>query len=147
MINLRLFFILFSFMAISPSNGQDFSSHRWEDRLVIIRTSNSENSLFKKQLEELKNDSEGLKERKIVLYQAVAENYKRGTEEENTWKKIDKENELLNQPSAEFEILLIGLDGRIKIRKKELLTLEELYGTIDQMPMRMSEIRRKKKDN
>lgn len=134
-------------MAISPSNGQDFSLHQWKDRLVVIRTSNPSSYLFKEQLKELGNNPEGLRERKIVIYQSVAGKYKIGLGESKEWKKAGEDLEKLQGPTFEFEVILMGLDGGVKLRTKELLSLESLFRTIDQMPMRMSEIQRKKEDN
>lgn len=39
-----------------------------------------------------------------------------------------------------FEIILIGLDGGIKIQQTKILTKEHLFNTIDAMPMRKNEM-------
>ena len=39
-----------------------------------------------------------------------------------------------------FEVVLLGLDGGIKLQQGELLQLERLYAIIDAMPMRRREI-------
>lgn len=41
-----------------------------------------------------------------------------------------------------FEVLLIGLDGGVKLRQAEVLSNEKLFGRIDQMPMRRRELQR-----
>lgn len=41
----------------------------------------------------------------------------------------------------EFEVILIGLDGSIKLRQMEVLSKEDLIAIIDAMPMRKSEIK------
>mgnify|MGYP000892552319 CR=1 FL=1 len=46
----------------------------------------------------------------------------------------DKEN---------FEVILIGLDGGIKLRQTEVLTKEDLFNIVYAMPMRRSELSRK----
>ena len=40
-----------------------------------------------------------------------------------------------------FEIILIGLDGRIKRQQTEILTEEDLFKIIDTMPMRKNEMK------
>jgi hypothetical protein len=42
-----------------------------------------------------------------------------------------------------FKVVLIGLDGGIKLQKNGQLTPEELFGTIDSMPMRRAEMNKK----
>lgn len=43
--------------------------------------------------------------------------------------------------SNDFEIILIGLDGRIKLRQSQFLLDEDLLRIIDAMPMRRNEIK------
>ena len=40
-----------------------------------------------------------------------------------------------------FAVILIGKDGGVKLRKTEPVKRQELYGLIDQMPMRIREAR------
>jgi hypothetical protein len=40
---------------------------------------------------------------------------------------------------AEFKAVLIGKDGGIKLASAEVIADEQLFGLIDQMPMRRSE--------
>jgi len=145
MILLRLFFIAFLFMSISPSYAQDLSSHQWKDRLVIIQSNDSSNSLFKSQIEELKTHQEGLKNRRVVVYQSIPKKYKKGLGDDVKWEESGGIFKTLMESDSEFEIILIGLDGGIKLRKNELIKYEELFGVIDQMPMRKSEIKRRNK--
>lgn len=131
-------------MIISPSNAQSLSSHQWKDRLVVIYSDDPTNSTFQNQLNELKKESEGIRDRKIVIYQSINGKVKKGLVENKNWDNPEIEFKKLNHSSSKFEVLLIGLDGGVKLRKTDLLTTEELFGTIDQMPMRISEMRRKK---
>lgn len=41
----------------------------------------------------------------------------------------------------DFAALLIGRDGGVKLRSKEPITAKELFGRIDEMPMRRREMR------
>ena len=41
----------------------------------------------------------------------------------------------------EFAVVLVGKDGGEKLRKNDLLTMRELFATIDAMPMRQREMR------
>lgn len=121
-------------------SGQDFSKHKWENRLVVIFTQDNDNSLFQKQLKELIENEEGLLERKILVYNVLPERYKIGLQKEIKWEK--NTNYILRD--VPFEISLIGLDGGIKLSQMEILTAEKLFGIIDQMPMRRIEIEKNK---
>ena len=40
-----------------------------------------------------------------------------------------------------FEVVLIGLDGGIKLRQTKLVSLDKLFTLIDGMPMRRNELK------
>jgi hypothetical protein len=129
-------------MSIAKGNAQDLSSHQWNDRLVLIQAKDETNQALKNQISELKKHTEGLEDRRIVVYQLIPGKYKRGLGDDAKWEVSDGISKKLKQSDTEFEIVLIGLDGGIKLRRNELLTCEELFRTIDQMPMRRSELKK-----
>ncbi len=114
---------------------QQIEKHTWKERVLIILTHNKENAIYKQQLAAFNSDTEGIKERKLVVYSVTPAAYATGTFDllwtVNTtfYKRYKKTND-------NYEILLIGLDGGIKLRNTTLLTLKDLYGIIDAMPMR-----------
>jgi hypothetical protein len=68
--------------------------------------------------------------------------YKTGLDGTNKKKSGRLYNEYKKTDSG-FEVILLGLDGGIKLQQNELLNLEKLYATIDVMPMRRRELERK----
>jgi hypothetical protein len=46
---------------------------------------------------------------------------------------------------TDFEAILIGIDGTVKLRRKRAIEIEELFELIDSMPMRKEEIQRQKR--
>ncbi|NNK75467.1 MAG: DUF4174 domain-containing protein, partial [Maribacter sp.] len=51
--------------------------------------------------------------------------------------KVSKEiNEKILNENQNFELVLIGLDGIIKLKRNEILTTDDLFSIIDSMPMR-----------
>lgn len=127
----------------SATHAQNLSKHKWKDRLVVILAADTSLPMLDKQMEELRGHSEGLAERKCEIYRATHSAWSTGLEELENWKDSGKLYEDFKETGADFEVLLIGLDGGIKLRQTELLTCEALFGRIDQMPMRKSELRRK----
>ncbi len=107
--------------------SQTLEEYRWKNRVVLT----NDTSLWKQQQQEFYKDTVGLNERKIVLL-------------------LFSQNEVRDDNSlgslrfrSSSELLLIGLDGNVKVRKRELFTLKELFSIIDSMPMRATEIRKK----
>ncbi len=97
-------------------------------RQLLLFADGKSNTKLQQQLKYLRQDTKGLKERDIE----VKVYYK------------DKEPEAFSKRKikAAFTALLVGKDGGDKLTSTEPLTLQKLYGTIDAMPMRRSEIKR-----
>jgi hypothetical protein len=46
----------------------------------------------------------------------------------------------LKENKSGFQVLLIGLDGGVKMDQSEIISCKKLFGTIDSMPMRKAEM-------
>lgn len=135
--------LLLTFFSMDMS-GQDIANHRWKNRLLLVVSKEYSNESLKQQLTVLNNCKQGLTERKLLTYQILPDKYKVSTSYNNKrpWQSSSVLYEQFSGADSPFEIILIGLDGGIKLRKKGLLTCEELWSVIDKMPMRQAEIRR-----
>lgn len=123
--------------------AQDLSKHNWQNRLIVILTNDEQNEIYKNQVAAFKDEKEGFVERKLVVYHATPSEYKTGFDNPN-WKKSTVLYERFKKSDSDFEVLLLGLDGGVKLRQSSLLTVQKLYSTIDVMPMRRQEIESKK---
>ena len=127
--------------------SQSLSSYQWKNRLVLIQTTNPQNQLFKTQIQELEDHLKGLEERRIIVFKFTPDSFQKGFEQDAPWENLNSSLKKDLRNSSEFEIILIGLDGGVKLRKNEFLSTDQLFRLIDQMPMRQSEIRKKKDDD
>lgn len=127
-----------------PVVAQQLDTHRWQDRLVLVYTADPSAELYRKQVDLLKKDREGLEDRKLVIYHFTPEEVKKGLSS-GEWEKRNGSAAKFFETQGNFEVLLLGLDGRVKLRLGSLLTREKLYSTIDAMPMRQSELRNRGK--
>lgn len=78
-----------------------------------------------------------------MVYHITPEKFKAGLQGEK-WQKTETEYARYKKTSSQPEIILIGLDGGVKLRAEEFLSNQKLFETIDSMPMRMQEMRRQK---
>ena len=120
--------------------SQDISSHKWQDRVLIIFAEEEGGHLLKKQMEMLQSDEEGLEDRKLVIYSVNGSAYRKGIQSDQWISGSDTFRKFIDA-GDKFKVILIGLDGGIKIRQNEVLTLDKLFSTIDAMPMRRNELR------
>lgn len=127
------------------SNAQDLNALKWKNRILIVKATKNNDLKFEKQLTEFKSQDNTLKERKLVLY--TMNNQKLTiidytTDTKDTSKRLSDDMMItIFSAKNEFEVILIGLDGSIKLRQTEVLSKEDLIAIIDAMPMRKSEMK------
>jgi hypothetical protein len=137
---LALTSLLFSWTVIS---AQSFTEHRWQDRLILILAKPPRQVDLDQQLALLTAAEAGLRERRLFIYQITPGAWRRAFPEADVWQSApDDPYAVLKVDSGAFEVLLIGLDGRVKLRRTSLVTVETLFEYIDQMPMRRAEMRK-----
>jgi hypothetical protein len=124
----------------STISAQDLSEHLWKDRVLLVYTEDQASESFMKQLEELKSDMKGLDDRKLVLYSITPTHFRKGWEN-GKWEARNGSPDNFREAEGNFEIVLLGLDGRVKLRQDQLLNRDSLYNTIDRMPMRQRELK------
>lgn len=125
------------------SISQDLTEHQWKDRLILILTPDTTKSLYKKQLKELYSDPEGLEDRRLVIYKVLPNEFLRDDRPDESWQESEALYQEYKRDEGEFEILLIGLDGGVKLRQNTFISKEKLFARIDQMPMRQRELRQR----
>ena len=136
--SLFLIFMLTSCMGAT----QDLSSHRWENRLLLILVENADHPVYQDQIMELTRDMAGVEDRRLIVYTIKPNEFATGLKK-SAWIPSDDLYTNYKQLEGEFEIILIGLDGGIKLRQAELLKNEKLFAFIDAMPMRRNELRKR----
>lgn len=136
--------LLFGLLNIPLVHSQDFLNHQWEKRVLLINVDCLSNDAYEKQLLDLKENEEGLLERKLVVYQIRKNEYKKGLVKDDEWLQVKGTALQALQEKLEFGVTLIGLDGWIKLQQSLLLS-DELFSVIDAMPMRVQELRNFKK--
>jgi hypothetical protein len=132
---------------MTQSKAQDLKNHRWEDRILIIKTIDPADEQFLAQLAEIKDQNDEMIERKLVVYTILGDvftlaEYQKSKNQFTTGKVSGRLAKILNDNEL-FEVILIGLDGGIKLQQTKVLTKKELFDKIDSMPMRSSELRNK----
>lgn len=124
-----------------PGPALGLSRHLWNDRVLLIFSEDDKSDNYIAQLNTLLNNKKDMAERKLVYYTISRSYYKYlnnpAIESDQPWKKYRKSDTL-------FSVQLIGLDGGMKVHRNSVIMADELFAIIDGMPMRRSELRRKK---
>lgn len=139
--------VILVFLIMSGDNmlhAQLFSPHTWEDRLILLHAGHQGVGEMEAALDLLKEKQAEVIDRDLKVYQFGSE------------KGFSPDGSVLSKEQVEwfkgryqpdkngFTWILIGKDGGEKDRGKEVESLNRIFGLIDQMPMRRSEMRRNK---
>ena len=127
--------------------GQNLEIHKWKHRIVIIKASEIDSNTSQKQLQEFRNSTRELIDRKIVMYKITGDKFQYIDYSNSKLNHSGKISETLTKrvlnKNIKFEVLLIGLDGGIKLQQKKVLIKEKLFEIIDSMPMRQAELKKR----
>jgi hypothetical protein len=119
-----IFFTVCTFLSIAQKSKY---------RRILIFAPDTTNALLKHQNQIFQNEVSACKERDIII-----ENYSIKTEKKYYFDKYQVS-------IRDFTVLLIGKDGFVKFRSKEVVEAKRFYALIDAMPMRKDELRKNKK--
>lgn len=124
-------------IALALAGGVDGSAapdplaaHRGASRILVVAAPSAQDPALAAQREALASARSGLKERDLVVIEAV------GASDEAASLR-----QQLGVPDRAFRAVLIGKDGGVKLSAGEPLAPQRLFATIDAMPMRRDEVR------
>ena len=142
-----MFLIILGGLSFVNVKAQNLEKHSWKNRILLVKASDTTSEIYQEQIKEFENAPEEMRVRKFVLYKMVGETYDMVNFEEPALNDSGKVNgkpigKSLND-KENFEVILIGLDGGIKLQQTKLLTKEALFNIVDAMPMRRSELNKK----
>jgi hypothetical protein len=120
-------------------HGQYFEDYTWKNRLILILSNNPNSDVLNDQLRILKSDKLGLTERKLKIFRIHPYDIDSLEKQEDVIVSERIYNHFIDKNET-FQIILIGLDGGVKLRQNKILSRQELYTLIDSMPMRQAEM-------
>lgn len=121
------------------SFSQDLEKHQWKNRVLLVFTEDKNADDYKYQMKVLSEDRKGLNLRKLVVYRFTKHEFT--TDFNEIWFSSNSIFKKYVHNKEKFKILLMGLDGGIKLEQNKVLSLEKLFTIIDGMPMRRSELK------
>lgn len=120
--------------------GQNLDEYRWEQRLIVLFYGEDQEELVLRQLAEFKKNADGLEDRRLLVVHVKNGKYQTGLSCEEDWSIVSDER-LQRIPRRRFQVVLIGLDGGVKLEQADFLSCLDLFSIIDRMPMRRQELK------
>jgi hypothetical protein len=139
---LLLFTVTVFSMSCSQAQIKDLSDFQWENRLLIIYTISNSPSTLENQLVQIKKATKDFAARDLKVIILQIEKVKIWNSLASHQLTYDQITEDLNiSADQSYQNLLIGKDGGVKLRQASPISNQELFNTIDAMPMRQREMR------
>lgn len=138
---MKIFISICIFLCMVEFHSQEIEKHQWENRVLLIFTSDKNGDDYKNQLQKLLENKEDLEERKIIIYKFTENEF--STNFNKTWSLSNSLLKKFVNNKDNFKVFLIGLDGGIKLEQNTILSPEKLFTIIDGMPMRKRELKNK----
>ncbi|MGM0580857.1 MAG: DUF4174 domain-containing protein [Bacteroidota bacterium] len=129
-------------MSCAQAQITSLDDFHWKNRLLIIYADDQKSSQLEEQLAKISQNDEGYNERDlkvIILKDQKVEIWNSGENHQLEFSEIIKELNI--DEDRNYQNLLIGKDGGVKLRNNPPISNEKLFKTIDAMPMRQREMR------
>lgn len=120
----------------------NLNDYRWQNRILLIYAEHPSDLVYSEQISHFAEHHAGIEERDLFVISIFTDEpslFGKKEMDENSTKQMTSR---YFSDTPEFRLILIGKDGGVKLREDELVTTEDLFGLIDSMPMRRSEMRR-----
>ena len=142
-----MFLIILGCASFVNLNAQNLEKHTWKNRILVVKTSDSSSEIYQEQIKEFRNSTDELKVRKFVFYKITGDHFELidfvNNELNDSGKTAGKSIGMILNDKENFEVILIGLDGGIKLEQTDVLRKEALFNIVDAMPMRRNELSKK----
>jgi len=123
----------------------DLDSLRWKKRVLALFSPSESDASFQLQKQGLASSAEGVLERDLLVLEIIEQGQSRVGNRMLSEKSVQDIRKRLGSQTGLFQVLLIGKDGGVKLRSSEPVSMKDLFGLIDSMPMRQQEMESGKK--
>lgn len=126
--------------------SQSLDQHQWKHRVILLFAPNLNDSILNRQVQEFNALSAELIDRNLVVYQITPTQvvYQNKPLLPETAKPVLTLYDRYDVQKEAFAVILIGKDGGRKLQSVQWTSPNTIFRLIDSMPMRQSEMRRKK---
>ena len=118
---------------------------RWKNRILVLFSPTESDPSFRLQKKDLASSAEGVLERDLMILEILEHGESRAGSQVMSGKSVQDIRKRLGVHTGPFQVLLIGKDGGVKLRSSEPVSMKDLFGLIDSMPMRQQEMESKQK--
>lgn len=144
--SMGLFIILCQACSTVSAQPSLLATYTWEKRVLLVFTPHQHLALYQKQLKNFQKANKGVSDRDLVVFRIMEQQGYYPDNQALSAHQVTVLRRYYQVSPQTFQVILVGKDGGEKMRRvQQLLPTQDLFRTIDAMPMRKSEMRKKKK--
>jgi hypothetical protein len=122
----------------------DLDALRWKNRVLVLFSPSESDVSFQLQKQGLASSTEGVLDRELMVLEIIEKGQSRAGNQLLSQKSVQNIRRRLGVQAGPFQVLLIGKDGGVKLRSSEPVSVKDIFGLIDSMPMRQQEMESRK---
>jgi hypothetical protein len=123
----------------------DLDSLRWKNRVLVLFSPSESDPSFQSQKQGLASSADEVLERDLMVLEIIEKGQSRAGNQLLSEKSVQAIRKRLGVQAGTVQVWLIGKDGGVKLRSSEPVSMKDLFGLIDSMPMRQQEMQNNKK--
>jgi hypothetical protein len=150
MIRYHVILILLAGIMVHAASGEDqervdLRAYQWKNRLLILFAPSEKDLIYQSFKERLQRRAREVHDRDLLIFHVLETGENRLAN-----LPLNKEQGIFLRKKfsiipGQLIVILIGKDGKLKLRKEIPIELSEIFSVIDAMPMRQREIRERPK--
>jgi len=151
MCSLGIFLLLLAVVSMAHAGEKgsfadlDLNALRWKNRVLVLFSPSESDASFQSQKQGLASREEEVADRDLLILEIIEQGKSRAGNQLLSIKSVQDIRKRLGVQTGPFQVLLIGKDGGVKLRSREPVSIKDLFGLIDSMPMRRQEMESRKK--
>jgi hypothetical protein len=126
-----------------PVDMVDLGQYRWKQRLLFLFSPSPKIPAYQALRKELDGSQGGVRERDLLVFHVLEQGPSVVGSREINPQAAENFRRRFGVRQGAFTVVLVGKDGGVKLQQSGPVTLAEIFGLIDSMPMRQREMQGK----
>jgi len=142
-ISIILALIFYNMAQAQQTQSINLYDFQWKNRLILLFAEAEDAEAYERQIQYLNTQQAGLEDRDLLVFSFFEDNTGVFQDAPILQQDVQRIRKRYQVEDGESLLILIGKDGGEKMRETLPVQLQEVFGLIDQMPMRRREMREK----
>jgi hypothetical protein len=126
-----------------PIDVVDLGRYRWKNRLLFLFSPSSEIPAYQSLNRELNRNHDGVRDRDLLVFRILEQGSSAMYSQEISPQGAINLRRRFGVNQGTFTVVLVGKDGGVKLQRPGPVSLSDIFGLIDSMPMRQREMQEK----